>query len=139
MGLDLNEPIETEDEANLSRARRRRQRRKVIAPLTPDEKTNYIQTLLTKAAPSFDFFLFSLFAGTLIGIGFLLDSIYIILLGALIAPVMSPVVGISLGVVLGSAKYFFRALVGFIIGAVLALLGGTLAGLITQLIPSHIC
>ena len=134
MGLDLNEPIETEEE-NLSRARKRRQRRKVIAPLTPDEKTDYIQHVLTRAAPSFDFFLFSLFAGTIMGIGFMLDAPYILLLGALIAPVMAPVAGISLGVILGSTKYFGRAIGGFLVGAVLALLGGALAGLITRLLP----
>ncbi|MBN2046019.1 MAG: DUF389 domain-containing protein [Anaerolineales bacterium] len=133
MGLDLNEPIEAEDDQKLSRARRRRERRKVIAPLTPDEKTNFIEAVLNKAAPSFDFFLFSLFAGTVIGAGYMLDSTYIILLGVLIAPIMAPVVGVSLGVILGSTKYFTRALGGFLVGAVLTLLGGSLAGLITQL------
>jgi hypothetical protein len=135
MGLDLNEPIETEEEKELSRARRRRQRRKVIAPLTPDEKTDYIQQVLTRAAPSFDFFLFSLFAGTIMGLGYMLDSPYILLLGALVAPVMAPMAGISLGVILGSTKYFGRAIGGFLVGAVLALLGGTLSGLITRLLP----
>jgi hypothetical protein len=135
MGLDLNEPIEDQEDQNLSRARRRRQRRKVIAPLTPDEKTNYIQDVLTKAAPSFDFFLFSLFAGTFIGLGFMLDAPYILLLGALISPIMAPVVGISLGVILGSTKYFFRSLGGFLIGAILNVLGSALTGLITRLLP----
>lgn len=98
MGLDLNEPINNDEEQELSRARRRRARRKVISPLTPDEKTSYIQGVLRKAAPSFDFFLFSLFSGTVIGLGFMLDSPYVMLLGVLLAPVMAPVVGTSLGI-----------------------------------------
>jgi hypothetical protein len=133
MGLDLNDPIQPEDEHELSRARRRRARRKIIAPLTPDEKTNYIQDVLRKAAPSFDFFLFSLFAGTVIGIGYMLDSPYIFLLGTLLAPVMSPIVGMSLGIILGSGRYFFRSIGGFLIGAFLVILGGSLAGILTRL------
>ena len=116
MGLDLNEPIKTDDEQELSRARRRRARRKIISPLTPDEKTSYIQDVLRKAAPSFDFFLFSLFSGTVIGLGYLFDSPYLLILGALLAPVMSPLIGTSLGIILGSTRYFFRSLGGFLVG-----------------------
>ena len=135
MGLDLNEPINNDEEQELSRARRRRARRKVISPLTPDEKTSYIQGVLRKAAPSFDFFLFSLFSGTVIGLGFMLDSPYVMLLGVLLAPVMAPVVGTSLGIILGSARYFFRSIGGFLVGGFLTILGGSLAGLITRLLP----
>jgi len=131
--MDLTEPTPPEEEPKLSRARRRRARRKVIAPLTPDEKTSYIQDVLRKAAPSFDFFLFSLFAGAVIGLGFIVDSPYFLLLGALLAPLMSPVIGVSLGIVLGSAKYFGRSIGGFLVGSFLVVLGGALAGIATRL------
>ncbi|HKJ27743.1 MAG TPA: DUF389 domain-containing protein, partial [Anaerolineales bacterium] len=132
MDFDETTPIE-EEEQELSRARRRRQKRKIISPLTPDEKTKYIQGVLRKAAPSFDFFLFSLLSGAVIGLGFILDSPYVLVLGALLAPVMAPVVGVSLGMVLGSARYFFRSLGGFIVGALLVILSGALAGVATRL------
>lgn len=131
--MDLTEPTSPEEEPKLSRARRRRARRKIISPLTPDEKTNYIQEVLRKAAPSFDFFLFSLFAGAVIGLGFIVDSPYILILGALLAPLMSPVIGISLGITLGSAKYFVRSIGGFLVGSFLVILGGALAGVATRL------
>lgn len=132
--MDFDEPKEIEEEAKeLSRARRRQARRKVISPLTPDEKTEYIEAVLKKASPSFDFFLFSLLTGAIIGIGFMLDSPYVLLLGALLAPVMAPVVGISLGMVLGSARYFFRSLGGFLIGSLLVVLAGALAGVVTRI------
>ena len=89
--------------------------------------------MLRKAAPSFDFFLFSLFAGAVIGLGFIVDSPYILVLGALLAPLMSPVIGISLGITLGSAKYFVRSLGGFVVGSFLLTLGGALAGIATRL------
>jgi len=131
--MNLTEPTSPEEEPKLSRARRRRAQRKIIAPLTPDEKTNYIQEVLRKAAPSFDFFLFSLFAGAVIGLGFIVDSPYILVLGALLAPLMSPVIGISLGITLGSAKDFVRILGGFVVGSFLLTLGGALAGIATRL------
>lgn len=131
--MDLTEPTQPEEDKKLSRARRRRARRKVIAPLTPDEKTSYIQEVLRKAAPSFDFFLFSLFSGAVIGVGFIVDSPSIILLGALLAPLMAPVVGISLGIILGSMRYFARSLAGFLVGSFLVTLGGALAGVATRL------
>ncbi len=131
--MDFIEPTPPEEEQELSRARRRRARRKVISPLTPDEKTTYIQEVLQKAAPSFDFFLFSLFAGAVIGLGFILDSPYVILLGVLITPLMAPVVGVSLGIVLGSARYFGRSLGGFLVGGFLVVLSSALAGIATRL------
>jgi len=131
--MELNDFDPEDEEKELSRARRRRAKRKVISPLTPDEKTSYIQGVLQKAAPSFDFFLFSLFSGALIGVGFILDSPYVLILGALLAPLMSPVVGISLGIVLGSGRYFFRSLGGFIIGSFLVVLAGALAGVASRL------
>ena len=69
-----------DDVQELSRARRRREQRKIISPLTPDEKTDYIEAVLKNASPSFDFFLFSLFTGAIIGLGFILDSPYVLLL-----------------------------------------------------------
>ena len=99
--MELPETNPPEEETP-SPARRRRARRSVIAPLTPDEKTDYIQAVLRKASPSFDFFLFSLLSGVVISIGFILDSPYVLLLGALVAPLMSPLVGTALGIILGS-------------------------------------
>ncbi len=121
------------EEEPRSRARRRRARRRVIAPLTSDEKTDYIEAILKKASPSFDFFLFSLLAGALIGVGFIIDSLYFLILGILLAPLMAPVVGISLGTVLGSARYFGRSLGGLLIGGFLVIISGALAGFATQM------
>lgn len=131
--MDFTEPTQPEEKDELSKARRRRARRKVISPLTPDERTSYIQDVMRKASPSFDFFLFSLFSGAVVGLGFILDSPAVILLGILLAPVMAPVVGISLGIMLGSAFYFGRSLGGFLIGSLLVTLGSALAGVATRL------
>lgn len=118
----------TPKEPRPSAARRRRSRRQVIAPLTPDEKSSYIDEVASRAAPSFDFFIFSLLAGAVLGFAYILDSPYLLLLGALAAPLMSPVVGISLGTVLGSARHFGRSLGGLAVGSFLVMLSGAIAG-----------
>jgi hypothetical protein len=129
------DPITPKQEETSSRARRRRARRKVIAPLTPDEKTDYIQTVLRKASPTFDFFLFSFLSGAILGVGFIIDNPYFLLLGTLLAPLMSPVIGISLGTVLGSARFFGRSLGGLLIGGFLVIVTSALAGFATRLWP----
>lgn len=111
-----------------STARQRRAKRQVIAALSADERANYIDEVASRAAPSFDFFLFSLLAGAIIGFGYIIDSPYILLLGALTAPVMAPIIGVSLGTVLGSVKHFTRSIGGLTISIFLVLLAGTLAG-----------
>ena len=130
MNLSNQPPTE---EPRPSSARRRRARRQVIAPLTPDEKSVYIDEVARRAAPSFDFFIFSLLAGAILGFGFLLDSPYLLVLGALVAPLMSPLIGVSLGTVLGSWRHFGRSLGGLAIGSFLVLLVGALAGFVARM------
>ncbi len=83
---------------------------------------------LTAPSPSFDFFLFSLLAGAVISLGFLLDAPAFLLLGALLAPMLSPAIGVSLGTVIGSVRFFIRSLVGLLVGSLLVSLVGALAG-----------
>lgn len=130
--MNINDQPDPEELKN-ARARRRRARRQVIEQLTPDEQSGYVDEVAKRAAPSFDFFLFSLIAGLLMGIGYLLDSPYFLLGGALVAPLMAPLVGVGLGTVLGSTRYFGRSMGGFLLGSLLVLLSGALAGLAARL------
>jgi hypothetical protein len=131
-----NEPQDIQD--SLSRARRRRARRQVIAVLTPDEQANYLDEVARRAAPSFDHFLFSALAGLALGIGYLLDSPYLLLLAVLIAPLMTPAVGVSLGTVLGSWRYFGRSLGGLAVGGALVVILAALVGFVSRLWPGMI-
>ncbi len=122
-----------EEAPGSARARRRRASRQLIQQLTPDERAGYLEDVARRASPSIDFFIFSLLAGAVIGFGFLTDSPYLLLVGALLAPLMSPVVGISLGTVLGSSKLFGRGLGGLSVGSLLVVLVGALAGFAARL------
>lgn len=121
-----------DDPDRLPPARRRRARR-LLAPLEADERAAYLDEIAHRAAPSFDFFLFSLLSGAIFGLGLLLDTPALLLLGVLLAPLMAPVVGLALGTVIGSVRYFLRSLIGLLIGGALVMLGGALAGWVSRL------
>ena len=128
----FNAELFPDDPDQLPPARRRRARR-LLAPLEADERAVFLDVIARRASPSFDFFLFSLLAGAVIGVGLLLDSPSLLILGALLAPLMAPAVGLALGTVIGSARYFFRSLAGMAIGSLFVFLVGLLTGYVARL------
>jgi hypothetical protein len=123
-----------DDPQNLPPARRRRALR-LLAPLNADERAAFVDDLAHRTSPSFDFFVFSLAAGAVIGIGLLLDSPVLLVLGAVIAPFMAPVVGLALGTVVGSIRHFARSLAGLAVGSGLVFGMGALAGAVARSRP----
>ncbi len=117
------------DPNSLPPARRRRARR-LLVPLDPDERADFIDEIAHRSSPSFDFFQYSLLAGTVIGIGLLIDQPTLLVLGAILAPVMAPIVGLALGTVTGTIKFFVRSMAGVIVGGVLVFAAGAFVGLI---------
>jgi len=120
-----------DDPTHLPPARRRRAHR-LLAPLEADDKATFLDALAHRASPSFDFFLFSLLSGLVIGIGFLLDAPVVLLFAALVAPLMSPVIGLSLGMITGSIPFFLRSLIGLVLGNTLILFCGFASGLVAK-------
>jgi hypothetical protein len=121
-----------DDDPQLPAARRRHAERGLFGPLTVDERSQALEGVVRRAAPNVDFFLYSFFAGAVIGLALLIDSPYLILLGAFIAPIMTPVVGVALGVALGSARHFSRSILAWLLSAILVFVTGWLAGQAAQ-------
>jgi hypothetical protein len=96
--------------------------------LNADERADALDQLVRRTLPTFDFFLFSFIAGVIFALGLLVDSLAILVLGAIVAPLMAPVVGISLGTVVGSAKHFGRSLAGLLIGSLLVFIAAAILG-----------
>jgi hypothetical protein len=134
MSLPTSEPL-PEESANLSRARRRRERR-LIVPLGSDERAARLDELAHRTTPSFDFLLFSLLSGAVLGAGILLNAPALLVLGALLAPFLAPVIGLSLATVAGSMRFFLQTLIGTLVGALLVFGGGALAGLGLRIWPA---
>jgi hypothetical protein len=121
-----------DDPDRLPPARRRRARR-LLVPMEADERAAFIDDVAHRASPSFDFFLFTLLSGIVLGAGLLLNSTPLLVLGSIVAPFLAPAMGISLGTILGSVRYFLRSLFGLLIGGALVLLAGAGAGYLAQL------
>ncbi|MCW5888090.1 MAG: hypothetical protein KIT07_08190, partial [Anaerolineales bacterium] len=117
-----------EDDPQLPAARRRHARRSLFGPLGVDERSQALEALARKTTPTFDFFLYSLLAGLLIGLGVALDSPYLLVLAALLAPLMAPAAGVALGAALGSSKHFVRNLSALLLAGSFVFLAGLAAG-----------
>ena len=122
------------DDPNALPPARRRRARRLLAPLGVDERANFLDQFAHRASPSFDYFLFSLLAGVVIGFGLLANAPAGVVLGCVLAPLLAPAVGMALGTVVGSLPFFMRNLGGTLIGASLTLLGGMLGGLLARLL-----
>lgn len=127
----LHNEIEPDDPKKLPPARRRRARR-LLAPMDADTRIALADALAARAAPTFDFYLFSLIAGIILGTGLIFNEPALFVLGASFAPLMTPFVSIALGAVIGSIPYFLRNLIGFIIGSILVFVTGWLAGILAR-------
>lgn len=121
-----------ENDPQLPAARRRHAERGLFGPLTVDERSKALENVVRRATPNLDFFLYSFFAGAVIGLALYIDSPFLILLGAFIAPLLTPAVGTALGVALGSARHFGRSMVALLVSSLLVFVTGWLAGQAAQ-------
>lgn len=135
MNLPRNEYFP--DDPDLMPPARRRRARRLLAPLDADDRAAILDYLARRTSPTFDFFLFSLVAGVFFGLGILINSPAILVLGAIFSPIMGPVVGIAFGAALGSVRFFVRSLAGLLIGSLLVFGAGILAGLLGRLLTAE--
>lgn len=135
MSLPTSEPVPDET-SQLPPARRRRNRR-LIVPDSAGERAELLKELSHNTSTSFDFLLFSLLAGVLLGAAILFRSPAIALLALLAAPFMGPVAGLSLATILGAGGYFLRTLAAVAIAALLVFASGMLAGLTAPLMAAQ--
>ncbi|HRN49869.1 MAG TPA: DUF389 domain-containing protein [Anaerolineales bacterium] len=124
-----------EDDPQLPAARRRHARRSLFGPLGVDERSLALEGMARKTTPSFDFFLYSLLAGLVISLGLLFNSPFLLVAGALLAPLMSPALGIALGTALGSSKHFLRNLAALLLAGLFVFLTGLAAGVVNTAEP----
>lgn len=122
-------------DASALRGRRRRVTRRSIFPTDAEGQAALIYDLSRRAYPSIELFVFSLTCGAILGLGFLLDSQALLLLGILAAPLMTPWVGFLLALFTGSPRFFFETFMALLISSILIFIGGMLMGLVIRFIP----
>lgn len=124
-----------EDETAALRARRRRATRRSSIPADAEGQASLIASLSRRAYPSFELFIFSLVCGAILGLGFLLDSQTILLLGILVAPLMTPWVGFLLAILTGSPRFLFETIMALLISVGLVFGIGLLTGFAARALP----
>ncbi len=136
MSLPSVEPILPEENEPLPPARRRRRQRNIIPP-GEEERSGFLYELSVRVVPSFDFFMFSLLSGIVLGAALLIDSPALIFLATLLAPFMSPVIGMSLGTITGTLRFWMQSLMGLLIGSLMVFFCGLLSGWAASLQPAR--
>src|ERR1051325_7985714 len=91
-----------------ARARRRRAQRRAYFPTDEEGRAALFTHLARRAYPSYELFVFSLISGTILGLGYFLDSQALLIFGILVAPLMTPWIGISLATNAGSVRFFLQ-------------------------------
>jgi hypothetical protein len=122
-----------EDDTAAQRVRRRRAMRRSSIPADAEGQAALIGSLARRAYPSVELFVFSLVCGVILGLGFLLDSPAVLLVGILVAPLMTPWVGFLLSILTGSPRFLFETVMALLISSALVFIGGLLAGFSARL------
>ncbi len=121
-------PLERTQPTRAQRRRAVRRQRQNAIPRGAEGRSVYLQSLIRRAYPSYEFFLFAALSGAILGLGYLLDSQAVLVFGILMAPLLTPLMGMILSTVSGSARYFFQASGAFFIGGLFVFITGALAG-----------
>lgn len=131
--IPTDDPAPRPVSASASRARRRRAARQQMFPTDAEGQATLVAALSRRAYPSLELFVFSLVCGAIVGLGFLLDSQAVLLLGILVTPLMTPWVGFLLAIFTGSPRFLFETVMALLISAVIVFLGGLLTGFAARL------
>jgi len=130
-------PPQQDPHVAAARGRRRRATRREMIPKDAEGQAVLISELSRRAYPSFELFVFSMACGVVLGLGFLLDSQAVLLLGVLATPLMIPWVGFLLAVLTGSPRFLFETFMALLISAILVFIGGLVLGVIVRFVPAY--
>jgi hypothetical protein len=119
------------------RRSRRRRRSYLNIPRDAEGRAALLTALAHRAYPTYELFVYSLLAGAIMGLGYVLDSQALLVFGALVAPLLLPWAGLHLATVTGSIRFFFETLVALLLSAALVFLTGLLSGFAARAIMPH--
>ena len=132
-----SQPIEPHPESRISARARRRRARRAFFPKDAKGRAAVVATLAKRTYPSYELFVYSLLCGAALGVGYILDSYGVLVLGILFAPLMAPLVGFMLSIISGMPRLFLQTLAGLLISALLVFGASALAGLASRMILPH--
>jgi hypothetical protein len=104
-----------------------------MIPTDAEGQDALIAVLSKRAYPTYELFVFSILCGAVLGLGFLLDSQAVLLLGILLAPLMTPWVGFLLAILNGSMRFLSVTFMALLISTALVFLSGLMAGFVGRI------
>ena len=123
--------IEFPNTSDQTPRRKRRFSRDTDAIREQDER---METLAQLASANIDFFVFSLICGCILGLGYILDSPAILIMGILVAPLLGPWMGTALSTATGEIRLFRQTFGGILTSLILVFIPGFLAGYLLRFI-----
>jgi uncharacterized membrane protein len=112
----------------------RRRRRFVQDKGDVNKPNEQLETLAKRASANIDFFILSFVCGIILGLGYILDSPAILIMGILAAPLLGPWMGTTLSTATGEIRLFGQTFGGILTSLLLVFIPGMLAGFILRFI-----
>jgi uncharacterized hydrophobic protein (TIGR00271 family) len=109
--------------------------KKLIHPLTTDEKRDIVGDIAPSASPGFDFYLLVVLSCSIATLGLITNSAAVIIGAMLLAPLMSPIIGIGLASITGDEKLIRSSAVALLWGAGVAILLSWAMTLVNRFLP----
>src|SRR5512141_2039233 len=98
-----------------ARARRRRAQRRAYFPSDQEGRAALFEHLARRAFPSYELFVFSLFAGAILGMGYFFNAQALLIFGILVAPLLTPWIGTALSIVAGAFRLFAQTVLALLV------------------------
>jgi hypothetical protein len=112
---------------------RRRRRGQLNIPHDAEGRAALISSLAHRAYPTYEIFVFAALSGSILALGYLMDSQALLLFGVLVAPLLVPWIGLLLGTLTGSLRFVFETLMALLLSAFIVFAIGLLAGFAARL------
>ena len=130
MSFDNTESTSSKEAAR-SRARRRREHRRIV-PHGKNSRVQFLDQLTRQATPALTDVVIMLISAIMAGIALVTDSPAFFIFAILMAPFLSPMVGLALGTLVGSWRFILQSLVGLLVSLLLFFGCGAIAGWIVD-------
>lgn len=109
--------------------------RRIVPPVSQEQRGKVQAQLRNSSHPDFDFFLLVLLSSVIATFGLLMNSPATIIGAMLVAPLMSPIIGLGLSSIRGDDRLLKDAAAALLRGAALAVLIATILTLVNRLLP----
>ncbi len=112
--------------------RRRRRATNLAGSTNTSEIGEQLASIIQRASPTVDFFIYSFLCGCILGIGYLLDTPAILIMGILVIPVLGPWVGTAISAATGEIRVFRETFGGMLTSMTVVFAISLLAGFATR-------